>query len=99
MNKTSSRAHTIITIEINKVTTTGKAKATTTAQLNIVDLAGSEKSSQAGTTGDRLDEGNAINVSLSALGNVITSLAKKCMGTAPKGMVVPYRNSQLTRML
>ena len=66
--------------------------------INIVDLAGSEKSGQAGTTGDRLAEGNAINRSLSALGNVITVLAEHATGKNLRG-VVPYRDSTLTRML
>jgi len=60
-------------------------------------LAGSEKQSQAQTSGDRLAEGNAINSSLSALGNVITALAKKSNGD--KKIVIPYRDSVLTRML
>lgn len=63
----------------------------------MVDLAGSEKTSQAKTSGDRLAEGNAINLSLSSLGNVITALAKNSQGGAK--VVVPYRDSTLTRML
>lgn len=39
--------------------------------LNLVDLAGSERLSQSGATGDRLKETQAINKSLSALGDVI----------------------------
>ena len=68
------------------------------SMINIVDLAGSEKSTQAGTTGDRLAEGNAINKSLSCLGNVIEVLADHSMGKN-KQRVVPYRDSSLTRML
>lgn len=68
------------------------------SMINIVDLAGSEKSNQAGTTGDRLAEGNAINKSLSCLGNVIEVLADHSMGKN-KQRVVPYRDSALTRML
>jgi len=60
-------------------------------------LAGSEKSSQTGATGDRLKEGNMINLSLSTLGNVIKALVEKQNGK--KNIVVPYRNSNLTRML
>ena len=98
MNKTSSRSHTVFTIEIVKVTTFQGKKSQVTAEINLVDLAGSEKSGQAQTTGDRLKEGNAINQSLSALGNVITALAKNCEGKGAK-VVVPYRDSSLTRML
>jgi hypothetical protein len=60
-------------------------------------LAGSEKSSQTGATGDRLKEGNMINLSLSTLGNVIKALVEKQNGK--KSIVIPYRNSNLTRML
>ena len=97
MNKTSSRAHTIFTIELVTVTETQGKKSQKTSTINLVDLAGSEKQGQAQTTGDRLLEGNAINLSLSALGNVITALAKNS-GKGPK-VVIPYRDSALTRML
>ena len=43
-------------------------------KLNLVDLAGSERQSKAGSTGDRLREATKINLSLSALGNVISAL-------------------------
>lgn len=99
MNKTSSRSHTVVTIEFTKITSHGEKKSRTTSIINLVDLAGSEKQGQAQTTGDRLKEGNAINSSLSALGNVISALADISMGKAKKGAHVPYRDSQLTRML
>ena len=62
-----------------------------------MDLAGSEKASKTGATGDRLKEGCAINQSLTSLGNVINALAEKSMGKT--GVVIPYRDSALTRML
>ena len=43
-------------------------------KLNLVDLAGSERQSKTGATGDRLKEASKINLSLSALGNVISAL-------------------------
>jgi hypothetical protein len=99
MNSKSSRGHTIVTLLITKKTSMGEAKSSTTATINIVDLAGSEKSTSAGTTGDRLAEGNAINKSLTALGNVIKALADKSTGKAKKGAVIPYRDSVLTLLL
>ena len=45
------------------------------------------------STGDRLKEATKINLSLSALGNVISSLVDG------KGSHVPYRDSKLTRLL
>ena len=63
------------------------------AMLNLVDLAGSERQGKTGATGDRLKEATKINLSLSALGNVISALA------AGKGKHIPYRDSKLTRLL
>jgi hypothetical protein len=100
MNATSSRAHTVVTINLKKITknpTAGKPPLTMESDINLVDLAGSEKSDQAGTTGDRLKEGNAINQSLTSLGNVIEALAEN--SKPGKKKFIPYRDSKLTQML
>jgi hypothetical protein len=70
-----------------------------TSNINLIDLAGSERSTSTGATGDRLAEGNAINQSLSSLGLVIKALADKAGGKAAKDAVVPYRSSKLTYIL
>ncbi|KAH1164862.1 hypothetical protein KIL84_021327 [Mauremys mutica] len=63
------------------------------AKLNLVDLAGSERQSKTGATGERLKEATKINLSLSALGNVISALVDgRCKH-------IPYRDSKLTRLL
>lgn len=98
MNATSSRAHTIIAIEFRQLTDAGKVKTEKLSVINLVDLAGSEKADQTGATGDRLKEGCAINKSLTTLGIVIKVLADKSSGKKSNA-VVPYRDSQLTRML
>merc|ERR1711953_1474433 len=72
-------------------------KSDKVSMINLVDLAGSEKAGQTGASGDRLKEGSAINKSLSALGNVIEKLAQRSGGK--KGVVIPYRDSKLTRLL
>ena len=63
-------------------------------KLNLVDLAGSERQKKTGASGARLKEGAKINLSLSALGNVISVLAE-----GKSGKHIPYRDSKLTRLL
>lgn len=77
MNQTSSRAHTIITIEFKQVTIDSGRKIEKLSVINLVDLAGSEKAGQTGAEGQRLKEGCAINKSLTVLGNCISVLAEK----------------------
>merc|ERR1719253_1612129 len=79
MNATSSRAHTVLTVQFKQLVQGAGQKV---SMINLVDLAGSEKAGQTGATGDRLKEGCAINKSLSALGNVIEKLADRATGKA-----------------
>lgn len=95
MNQTSSRSHSIFTIVVETLSENsddGKEHVCV-GKLNLVDLAGSERQSKTGATGDRLQEANKINLSLSALGNVISSLVDG------KSKHIPYRDSKLTRLL
>ena len=98
MNNTSSRAHTIVTIEFKQVNTQGKLKSEKLSKINLVDLAGSERANSTGATGARLKEGCNINKSLLVLGNVINTLADKALGKK-KDVLPPYRDSALTRIL
>ena len=59
----------------------------------MVDLAGSERQSKTQATGIRLKEATKINLSLSALGNVISALVDGRQNH------IPYRDSKLTRLL
>merc|ERR1712168_1594023 len=93
MNEHSSRSHAIfvITVECSEDGLDGKNHIRV-GKLNLVDLAGSERQSKTGATGERLKEATKINLSLSALGNVISALVG---GTGH----IPYRDSKLTRLL
>ncbi|XP_077241196.1 P-loop containing nucleoside triphosphate hydrolases superfamily protein isoform X2 [Tasmannia lanceolata] len=63
-----------------------------TNKIWMVDLGGSERLQKTRAVGRRLEEGKAINLSLSALGDVISALQRKKAH-------VPYRNSKLTQVL
>ena len=76
MNASSSRAHTIITIEFRQIETINNKKREKFSVINLVDLAGSEQVGKTGATGDRLKEASQINKSLSSLGMVISALAE-----------------------
>ena len=101
MNSTSSRAHTVTTINFKQTFwENGKPTNKTSSNINLVDLAGSERQKDTHAAADRLKEGSNINKSLSFLGKVISILADKAAGKkSAQKVVVPYRESKLTRIL
>ena len=94
MNNESSRSHSIFTLYVEQSSKDSQGNdRITLGKLNLVDLAGSERLSKTGAQGDRLKEATKINMSLSALGNVISALVDG------KSKHIPYRDSKLTRLL
>ena len=96
MNAESSRSHSIFTVvvEMSSIDKDSGKEMLRAGKLNLVDLAGSERQKKTGASGALLKEGAKINLSLSALGNVISALSE-----GGKGKHIPYRDSKLTRML
>ena len=88
----SSRSHLVLTVHCqgHELTEGGKKYD---ARLNLVDLAGSERITKSAVKGAALLEAQAINKSLSTLGNVMSCLLEK--GRAH----IPFRNSKLTYLL
>lgn len=92
MNERSSRSHSVFILRITGQNELSGERCE--GSLNLVDLAGSERleKSGAGNDKDRLRETQAINKSLSALGDVIGALGEK----VDKGdKHIPYRNSKV----
>ncbi|OTF77645.1 hypothetical protein BLA29_006340 [Euroglyphus maynei] len=95
MNEHSSRSHAIfmITVEHIEKDESTASEHVRVGKLNLVDLAGSERQIKTKTVGQRQKEAIKINLSLSALGNVISALVDG------RSTHIPYRDSKLTRIL
>ena len=93
MNQESSRSHCIFTIYVETQESLKDTDKIVVGKLNLVDLAGSERQKKSGAVNKRLMEATKINLSLTALMNVITALVDG------KRKHVPYRDSKLTRLL
>jgi hypothetical protein len=94
-NEHSSRSHAILTVDVMSRDSAAAGATTRASKLHIVDLAGSERVGMSGTAGSSLAETQAINLSLTTLGRVLSALA------ASKGddRLIPYRDSKLTHLL
>lgn len=94
MNERSSRSHSVLILEVSRVSSAKKGGKAVQSRVVLVDLAGSERQEKTGAQGDRFEEAKSINGSLFELGNVIEKLSE----CDPKSHV-PYRNSVLTKVL
>jgi kinesin family protein 5 len=112
MNEGSSRSHSVFTITVSQKDLSNNT--TKSGKLVLVDLAGSEMVRKSNASGQQLEEAKTINKSLSALGQVHTSILAAnrlfftcgciCIQvinalTDEKQTHVPYRDSKLTRIL
>jgi hypothetical protein len=96
MNPRSSRSHLITSLTVTRRRAGGAGGGALPplppARLTMVDLAGSERVRTTRAAGVRLREAAHVNRSLLALGAVVAALAGRAAH-------VPYRASQLTRLL
>ncbi|KAJ8905833.1 hypothetical protein NDN08_002338 [Rhodosorus marinus] len=90
MNEHSSRSHLVVIINVTRTNLLNGDRVE--AKMYMVDLAGSERLSRTNATGDRLKEAQHINKSLSALGDVFSSILSN-------NSHIPFRNSKLTYLL
>ncbi|KNC50491.1 uncharacterized protein AMSG_00654 [Thecamonas trahens ATCC 50062] len=94
MNQESSRSHCVFMLKLRKMSSDDPSRMEREGRLYMVDLAGSEKLSKTGATGAAAHEAKSINQSLSTLGRCI-----KYKPSRKKLPQVPFRDSQLTRIL
>ena len=90
LNEQSSRSHMIVSFVV--LTSNLRTGTRHIGKLSLVDLAGSERLAKSQTAGAALKETQAINKSLSALGNVLNALGRN-------ERHIPYRDSKLTHVL
>ncbi|XP_073790370.1 kinesin-like protein KIF20A isoform X1 [Danio rerio] len=97
LNHNSSRSHSIFTIRVLHVKPQ-LGQVTRISELSVCDLAGSERC-KAQQNGERMKEANNINTSLLTLGRCITALRHNQTNKSRPPVVVPFRDSKLTRVL
>ncbi len=106
-NRDSSRSHSILTIKIAQIPKKASKeelhenpKLVKYSRLSVVDLAGSERANKTKTAGDRMREASHINKSLMTLGMCIETMRyNQLHPKQTQQQVVPFRQSQLTRLL
>jgi kinesin family protein 5 len=97
MNARSSRAHSLLFLNLVQTTTRSSADEETESvvkrsQLCLADLGGSEQVKKSGVEGERLQEAVNINLGLLSLKNVISHLHRKAH-------YIPFSDNRLTELL
>ncbi|XP_023685137.1 kinesin-like protein KIF20A isoform X2 [Paramormyrops kingsleyae] len=99
LNHSSSRSHSIFSIRILHIHPEMQlGKGTRISELTVCDLAGSERCKDQ-SSGERMKEANNINTSLHTLGRCISALRHNQSNKSRPPLVVPFRDSKLTRVL
>ncbi|KAJ1435063.1 P-loop containing nucleoside triphosphate hydrolase protein, partial [Ochromonadaceae sp. CCMP2298] len=108
-NDFSSRSHAILTIHVESRILSHVKSELRLGKMHLVDLAGSERLALSGAEGETRLETQNINLSLTALGDVLSALSKNATAMAAQHrgqnnnkaslVPVPYRNSKLTQLL
>ncbi|KAM4534065.1 kinesin-like protein KIF15-A [Odontesthes bonariensis] len=96
MNRESSRSHAVFTMTLESKESINEVVNIRMSQLNLVDLAASERQKDTPSEGSRLKEASSINRSLMCLGQVIMALVDVSNG---KTRHICYRDSKLTFLL
>ena len=91
-NKHSSRSHSVLLITLDCSIIKNNNVCNFKSSMHIIELAGSERVEKTGNTKEKLIEGNSINLSLSALGLVISQLSE---GKS----YISFRNSLLASVI
>jgi Ca2+-binding EF-hand superfamily protein len=113
VNAHSSRSHLVVTLRIVSKSLASfnddGSPLETGTKIQLVDLAGCERTKTSNVSGLQLTEATAINKSLSALGDVVSALANNKAGgssgssskskASSASKFIPYRNSKLTLLL
>ncbi|CAA7388626.1 unnamed protein product [Spirodela intermedia] len=96
VNEASSRSHCLTRIAVGRPASGGggaaRAAEELVSKLWMVDLGGSERLLKTGAKGQTMDEGKAINLSLSALGD-LTQILKDSLGVGSKVLMLVHISS------
>ncbi|KAI2466325.1 P-loop containing nucleoside triphosphate hydrolase protein [Annulohypoxylon bovei var. microspora] len=96
LNDNSSRSHFIISVE-TRVISKDTSKVLRQGLLNLIDLAGAERTRQASTAGLEFQEGRNINTSLSHLARVFISLSEGKKPTYNGNILTEFLQCSLER--